>query len=111
METFQADQVAEFTVQQSNHQPNYNKFVTISGYSNTKTNNQFTNQTYLNSTNKTNLIQQQTVDTTNIESANSRFRAINRSFRTAVDKSFDMPTNSGIATNFRIFYKTLTNNF
>ena len=83
METFQADQVAEFTVQQSNHQPNYNKFVTISGYSTTKTNNQFTNQTYLNSTNKTNLIQQQTVDTTNIKSANSRFRAINRSFRFA----------------------------
>jgi len=39
METFQADQVAEFTVQQSNHQPNYNKFGTISGYSTTKTNN------------------------------------------------------------------------
>lgn len=26
---------------------------------------------------------------------NNRFRSINRSFRTAVDKSFDMPSSSG----------------
>jgi hypothetical protein len=32
--------------------------------------------------------------------ANNRLRPINRSFRTAVDKSFDMPSNSGKQLNF-----------
>jgi hypothetical protein len=35
--------------------------------------------------------------------ANSRLRAINRSFRTAVDKSFDMPTNSGKWNAFEFY--------
>jgi hypothetical protein len=36
--------------------------------------------------------------------ANSRLRPINRSFRTAVDKSFDMPSNSGKQTYFSSWF-------
>ena len=120
METFQSEQLladnnpADLQSQQQQqqnknqyHQPAYNKYGTISGFSNktnnyllaNQNNNQFTNQTYnsnnnniiVNSANTTNNNNNNGVNPT----ANSRFRAINRSFRTAVDKSFDMPNNSG----------------
>lgn len=94
--------------------------ITLSAKNNS--NNQYTNKTYL-STNFNNELKVMNIalnsinGTTNAKSnlnnqknnnngmvqaatasldANSRFRAINRSFRTAVDKSFDMPSNSGI---------------
>jgi hypothetical protein len=134
METFQSDQLLSDTNHHHNHhqqqqqivnqqhqhpnhyhQPAYNKYGTISGFSN-KTNyllannNQYTNQTYnsnniitpnvtANTTNNNNNSTSSTTTTTTtttVPTANSRFRAINRSFRTAVDKSFDMPNNSGI---------------
>jgi len=104
------------------HQPAYNKYGTISGFSN-KTNyllannNQYTNQTYnsnniitpnvtanTNNNNNSNSTSSSTTTTTTVPTANSRFRAINRSFRTAVDKSFDMPNNSGIMAILLTYY-------
>jgi hypothetical protein len=151
METFQSDhlETAGLVHQQpiNNHlastQTNhYNKFGTISGFSNLKLtdthsnivsansninntdNNQYTNKTYL-STNYNNDLKvmnlalnsnaANSVINTNAVSAsldaNSRFRAINRSFRTAVDKSFDMPSNSGTFYCYFFFFADIAIKF
>ena len=135
METFQSEHLETAGIVQqppahdqlaSNQTNHYNKFGTISGFSNLKladthnnilsannnknNSNQYTNKTYLstnynsdlkvmnlalNSNAASNLTNTNAVPGAASLDANSRFRAINRSFRTAVDKSFDMPSNSG----------------
>jgi ABC-type phosphate transport system substrate-binding protein len=91
-----------------------NKYGTVSGYSVSKTTQRpiiinKTNGSYFGSgivgqNNQTEATMLANLSNNNVSSAaeaaaqalaNSRLRAINRSFRTAVDKSFDMPSNSG----------------
>lgn len=88
----------------------YNKFGTISGYnaSNistnpnqrasilTKSNTNYFNVTQTHASQINGVVGSSAALTSDAQTlANNRLRAINRSFRTAVDKSFDMPVQSG----------------
>ena len=99
-----------------------NKYGTVSGYSASKTSQRpiiinKANGSYFGSgnvgqNNQTDTTMLANLSNNNVSSAaeaaaqalaNSRLRAINRSFRTAVDKSFDMPSNSGKSSK-RFFF-------
>lgn len=75
-------------IAESTQSINFNKYGTIGGYSVMK--NNAARDDYVN------------VEPRDLNAQGSqRFRSINRSFRTAVDKSFDMPNLSG---KFRLYY-------